>query len=118
MRSRLWEDPALCWHPNGEALPDQLRDPGQILWGGLLMGKRPPVTARLEPGPTVKTFVTIVPFPSQSRFMYIQELLTTDEEPGFVSVERSDTYVLWNLNAKVSADLRAWLMPQVSRQNM
>lgn len=33
MRSRLWEDPALCWHPNGEALPDQLRDPGQILGG-------------------------------------------------------------------------------------
>lgn len=34
MRSQLWEDPALCWHPNGEALPDQLRDQGQILERG------------------------------------------------------------------------------------
>jgi len=70
------------------------------------MGKRSPVTARLEPGPTVTAFVTIVPFPSQSRFRHVKRLLTTDEQPGFVSVERSDTYVLWNLKAKASAGLR------------
>jgi len=82
--------------------------------GGLLMGKRPPVTARLEPGPTVKTFVTIIPFPSQSRFRRVKGLLTRDEEPGFVSVERSDTYVLWNLKAKASHLIDATsLLPEI-----
>jgi len=74
--------------------------------GKLLMSKRPSVTARLKPGPTVKAFVTIVPFPSQSRYKHVKGLLTTDEEPGFVSLERSDTYVLWNLNTKASAGFR------------
>lgn len=56
----------LCWHPNGEALQDQPQDPRSSLgsrWGDLLIGKRPLVTARLEPCPSVEAFVTIIPFP-------------------------------------------------------
>lgn len=82
------------------------------------MGKRLSDTARLEPGPIVETFVTIVPLKSQSHHRHVRWLITADEKPIFAFTDNLSSNVLWNLSVKASEAIRIRLMPQISRYSV